>query len=84
MQDLNTLTIEKIGTIVIPGHVPSINDYIKEANRNHFAGGKFESEWKQVGNAGGQAMVLDEVWDYNFVPAGTNLRCLGGQSSLPG
>jgi hypothetical protein len=65
MQDTNSLIIEKIGTIVIPGHVPSINDFNRKANHNHFDGGKFEKEWKQVGFLAGQQWLSD--W-YNEHP----------------
>jgi hypothetical protein len=67
MQDTNSLIIEKIGTIVIPGHVPSINDYIKAISSNRYAGGKFEAEWVKVGNTAAKQW-LGERWDYRFDP----------------
>jgi Holliday junction resolvase RusA-like endonuclease len=59
MQDTNSLIIEKIGTIVIPGHVPSINDFNRKANHNHFDGGKFEKEWKLVGFLAANQWILN-------------------------
>jgi hypothetical protein len=46
---VNMLTIEKIGTIVVPGHVPSINNCMDAFRKHYHAGADFEREWKQVG-----------------------------------
>jgi hypothetical protein len=65
MQDTNTLTIEKIGTIVIPGHVPSINDYIHAMQKHRLQGARFEQEWKVVGFLAAKQWLSD--W-YNEHP----------------
>jgi hypothetical protein len=72
MQDTNTLTIEKIGTIVIPGHVPSINDYIHAMQKHRLQGARFEQEWKLVGLLAGQQWLLDYP-DPFFVPLGSRV-----------
>jgi Holliday junction resolvase RusA-like endonuclease len=67
MQDTNTLTIEKIGTIVIPGHVPSINDYIHANNIHRMKSANFEREWRVVGLLAAQQWILGNG-DYFFEP----------------
>lgn len=49
MQDTNTLTIEKIGTIVFPGSIPSINNFIDATRQHRMAGVKFTKEWVDEG-----------------------------------
>jgi Holliday junction resolvase RusA-like endonuclease len=67
MQDTNSLIIEKIGTIVIPGHVPSINDFNRKANHNHFDGGKFEKSWRYVGFLAGKQWLISRP-EETFLP----------------